>query len=91
MSNLLISALRKVIPDRVRIPAFIVIVASLVTVVELLIKAYIGSLYDALGIYIPLIVVNCIILGVQNPMHQKIHQFCLHLMALVWDLDSPSL
>ena len=63
MSNLLISALRKVIPDRVRIPAFIVIVASLVTVVELLIKAYIGSLYDALGIYIPLIVVNCIILG----------------------------
>lgn len=63
MSNLLISALRKVIPDRVRIPAFIVIVASLVTVVELLIKAYISSLYDALGIYIPLIVVNCIILG----------------------------
>lgn len=63
MSNLLISALRKVIPDRVRIPAFIVIVASLVTVVELLIKAYIGALYDALGIYIPLIVVNCIILG----------------------------
>jgi len=63
MSNMLISALRKVIPDKVRIPAFIVIVASLVTIVQLLLQAYIPSLYDALGIYIPLIVVNCIILG----------------------------
>lgn len=63
MSNMIISALRKVIPDKVRIPAFIVIVASLVTVVQLLLQAYVGFLYDALGIYIPLIVVNCIILG----------------------------
>ncbi len=63
MSNLLISALRNIIPDRVRIPAFIVVVASLVTVVQLLIQAYIPFLYEALGIYIPLIVVNCIILG----------------------------
>lgn len=63
MSNMIISALRKVIPDKVRIPAFIVIVASLVTIVQLLLQAYIPSLYDALGIYIPLIVVNCIILG----------------------------
>lgn len=63
MSNLIISALRNIIPDRVRIPAFIVVVASLVTVVQLLIQAYIPFLYDALGIYIPLIVVNCIILG----------------------------
>lgn len=63
MSNFLISALRNVIPDRVRIPAFIVIVATLVTVVQLLIQAYIPFLYNALGIYIPLIVVNCIILG----------------------------
>lgn len=63
MSNALISALRKVIPDKVRIPAFIVIVASLVTIVQLLLQAYIPSLYEALGIYIPLIVVNCIILG----------------------------
>lgn len=62
-SNLLISALRNIIPDRVRIPAFIVIVASLVTVVQLLIQGYVPSLYDSLGIYIPLIVVNCIILG----------------------------
>lgn len=63
VSNLLISALRRVIPDKVRIPAYIVIVASLVTIVQLLIQAYIPDLYDALGIYIPLIVVNCIILG----------------------------
>ena len=63
MSNLVISALRKVIPDDVRLPAYIVIVASLVTVVELLMEAYVPTIYDALGIYIPLIVVNCIILG----------------------------
>ncbi len=63
MSNLLISMLRKVIPDSVRIPAFIVIIASFVTIVQLLLEAYIPSLYAALGIYIPLIVVNCIILG----------------------------
>lgn len=62
-SNLMISALRNIIPDRVRIPAFIVIVASLVTVVQLLIQGFSPSLYTALGIYIPLIVVNCIILG----------------------------
>lgn len=63
MSNMFISLLRKVIPDKVRIPAFIVVIASFVTVVELLLKAYIPFLYDALGLYIPLIVVNCIILG----------------------------
>ena len=58
-----ISLLRKVIPDKVRIPAFIVIIASFVTVMELLLEGFLPSLYDALGIYIPLIVVNCIILG----------------------------
>lgn len=63
LSNMFISLLRKVIPDKVRIPAFIVIIASFVTVVELLLKAFIPFLYDALGLYIPLIVVNCIILG----------------------------
>ena len=62
-SNMLISALRKIIPDRVRIPAYIVVVASLVTIVQLLLQAYVPSLYEALGIFIPLIVVNCIILG----------------------------
>ena len=63
LSNVVISILRKAIPDEVRLPAYIVIVASLVTVTELLIEAYLPSLYEALGIYIPLIVVNCIILG----------------------------
>ena len=63
ISNVVISLLRKVIPDEVRLPAFIVVVASFVTVVELLMEAYMESLYASLGIYIPLIVVNCIILG----------------------------
>lgn len=63
MSNLMISLLRKLIPDKVRIPAFIVVVASFVTVVQLLLEAYLPSLNSALGVYIPLIVVNCIILG----------------------------
>lgn len=62
-SNALISAVRKITPDRVRIPIYIVIVASLVTLIEFAIKAKFPSLYDSLGIYIPLIVVNCIILG----------------------------
>lgn len=63
MSNLMISALRKIIPDKVRIPAFIVVVATLVTIVQLLLEAYIPSINKSLGVYIPLIVVNCIILG----------------------------
>lgn len=63
MSNLIISALRKVIPGGVRVPAYIVIVATLVTVLEMLLQAYVTPIYEALGLYIPLIVVNCIILG----------------------------
>ena len=63
LSNMMISALRRIIPDRVRIPAFIVVVASFVTIVQLLLKAYLPALDSALGVYIPLIVVNCIILG----------------------------
>ncbi len=63
MSNMMISLLRKVIPDGVRMPAYIVIIASFVTIVQLLIKAYLPSLDKSLGIFIPLIVVNCIILG----------------------------
>lgn len=63
LSNLMISLLRNVIPKRVRIPAFIVIIASFVTMVQLLLEAYLSPLNDALGMYIPLIVVNCIILG----------------------------
>lgn len=63
LSNMLISALRNIIPDRVRIPAFIVVVASFVTIVQLVLQAYLPALNSALGVYIPLIVVNCIILG----------------------------
>lgn len=63
LSNAIISLMRKIIPDKVRIPAFIVIIASFVTVLELLLEGFLPSLYDSLGIYIPLIVVNCIILG----------------------------
>ena len=62
-SNLVISLLRKVIPSKIRIPAFIVIIASFVTMIELLLKAYMLNLYSTLGLFIPLIVVNCIILG----------------------------
>ncbi|MBH1941184.1 electron transport complex subunit E [Mobilitalea sibirica] len=62
-SNFLISALRKLIPNKVRIPSYIVIIATFVTIVEFLLKAYLPSLNASLGIYIPLIVVNCIILG----------------------------
>lgn len=63
LSNMLISMLRKIIPDSVRMPAFIVVVASFVTIVQFLLQGFVPSLYDALGLYIPLIVVNCIILG----------------------------
>lgn len=63
LSNLIISLLRNIIPNKVRIPAFIVIIASFVTMVQLLLQAYIPTLNKALGMYIPLIVVNCIILG----------------------------
>lgn len=63
MSNIGISAVKKIIPEIIRIPSFIVIIASFVTVLEMLMQAYLPALYSALGIYIPLIVVNCIILG----------------------------
>ncbi|MCI9564391.1 MAG: electron transport complex subunit E [Eubacterium sp.] len=63
MSNMVISLLRKIIPNGVRVPAYIVIVASFVTILQFLLQAYLPSLNSALGIYIPLIVVNCIILG----------------------------
>ena len=62
-SNTMISALKKLIPDSVRIPAYIVLIASLVTVLEFCMKAYTPALYESLGLFIPLIVVNCIVLG----------------------------
>lgn len=62
-SNVVISLLRNVIPDKVRIPAFIVVIASFVTVLQMVMQAYMPALYATLGIFIPLIVVNCILLG----------------------------
>ena len=62
MSNIVISLIKSLIPDKVRIPAFIVVIASFVTIIEMLMQAYLPSLYSALGVFIPLIVVNCIIL-----------------------------
>ena len=62
-SNIVISALRKIIPDTVRIPCYIVVIAAFVTVVQLLMQAYLPDLYDMMGVYLALIVVNCIILG----------------------------
>jgi electron transport complex protein RnfE len=63
MSNIVISLLKSVIPDKVRIPAFIVIIATFVTVVQMVMQAYLPDLYDSLGLFIALIVVNCIVLG----------------------------
>lgn len=63
LSNITISSIARIIPDKVRIPCYIVVIASFVTIVQLLLQAYVPVLYDALGIFLPLIVVNCIILG----------------------------
>ena len=63
MSNMVIAMIKNLIPDKVRIPAFIVVIASFVTIIEMLMQAYVPSLYASLGVFIPLIVVNCIILG----------------------------
>lgn len=62
-SNIFVSLLRKIIPDTVRIPCFIVVIATFVTIIEFLLKAYVPSLYASLGLFIPLIVVNCLILA----------------------------
>ena len=63
MSNMVIALIKNLIPDKVRIPAFIVVIASFVTVIQMLMQAFVPSLYASLGVFIPLIVVNCIILG----------------------------
>ena len=62
-SNIVISLLKNLIPDKVRIPAFIVVIATFVTLVQLAMQAYLPAIYDVLGLFIPLIVVNCIVLG----------------------------
>ena len=82
-SNIVISALRKAIPDKVRIPCYIVVIAGFVTVVQMLMEAYLPDLYNMLGIYLALIVVNCIILG-------RAEMFAIPLLtALAWVLALP--
>jgi electron transport complex protein RnfE len=71
MSNILVALLKNIIPNKVRIPAFIVIIASFVTITDMVMKAFLPDLYKALGIFIPLIVVNCIILGRAESFAQK--------------------
>ena len=63
LSNIVISAVARYIPDKVRIPSYIVIISAFVTIIQLLMQAYLPSLYETLGLFIPLIVVNCIVLG----------------------------
>ena len=89
LSNLMISMLRKMIPDSVRMPAYIVVVASFVTIVQFLLQGFIPSLYDSLGIYIPLIVVNCIILGRAEAYASKNGPISSCLTESEWDLDLP--
>lgn len=89
LSNLMISLLRKFIPDGVRVPAFIVVVASFVTIVQFMLEAYLPALNESLGIYIPLIVVNCIILGRAESYAPKILRLHPCLTGSAWDLDLP--
>jgi hypothetical protein len=74
-SNLVISLLRNFIPDKVRIPAFVVVIAAFVTIVGMLMEAFVPNLYDALGLFIPLIVVNCIILARAESFASKYNPF----------------
>ncbi len=82
MSNIVVSLVKSQIPDKVRIPSFIVIIASFVTIVEMSMQAYLPSLFDALGLFIPLIVVNCIILGRAEAFASKNNAFDSILDAL---------
>ena len=86
-SNLLISLLRKFIPDGVRMPAFIVVVASFVTIVQMLLEGFLPGLYASLGLYIPLIVVNCIILGRAEAYASKNPRSHHFLTVSEWGLD----
>ena len=87
-SNLAISLLKKIIPDKVRIPCYIVVIAGFVTVVQFLVKAFAQDLDKALGIFLPLIVVNCIILG-RKCSPAKTVRWIRSWMAWAWALASP--
>jgi Na+-translocating ferredoxin:NAD+ oxidoreductase RnfE subunit len=80
----LISLLRKVIPDKVRIPAYIVVIATFVTIVDLFMNAYLPDLHQVLGLFIPLIVVNCIVLGGPKPLPARTPSFPPSWMGWAW-------
>lgn len=88
-SNIAISALRKIIPDKVRLPAYITVIATFVTVLQMLVKAYLPSLDSALGIFLPLIVVNCIILGRVRCSHPNTAFWIRRWTAWAWAWASP--
>ena len=89
-SNIVISALRKVIPDKVRIPCYIVLIAGFVTMVQMLVKAFAPALDAALGIYLPLIVVNCIILGRAEMFANKNKVFDSAVLSARYSATAPS-
>lgn len=88
-SNFVISLLRNFIPDKVRIPCFIVVICTFVTIVQLLLQAFVQSLYASLGMFIPLIVVNCIILARAEAFASKNGLWPLRWTALAWASASP--
>ena len=89
-SNIVISALRKVIPDSVRIPCYIVVIAAFVTVVQMVMHAYLPELYEMLGVYLALIVVNCIILGRAEMFANKNSYELLNCMLLSFMLKNSA-
>ena len=89
LSNMLIAALRKIIPDGVRMPAYIVVVATFVTLVDFIMEAFTYSLYQSLGLYIPLIVVNCIILGRAEAWFNSM-MACISFLIPASELSGPT-
>ena len=83
-SNIVISALRKVIPAKVHLPCYIVIIATFVTIVQMVLQAYVPALYKSLGVFLALIVVNCIILGRARCLPARTALWILHWMAWAW-------
>ena len=88
-SNVVISLVKNLIPDKVRIPAFIVIIATFVSIIEMCMKAYVPDLYESLGLFIPLIVVNCIVLGRAESFAAKTTRSTRCWTDWVWDWALP--
>ena len=88
-SNIFVSLLKNVIPNSVRIPSYIVIIAAFVTIVEMVMHAFLPAIYESLGIFLPLIVVNCIILGRAEASRTRIPSVTRYLTRSAWVWDSP--